>query len=240
MLAALECLEPLGHAADPHQLVVALAEAAVFQHRDQHEGEACRRGVDRKRAAKQIGIGPDFRQGDQRRHDAGVRRHHRDRVGHQDRHLALAFVIGDHLVHQGDGEIRIAHRQPGPLEHRPRRGRDIDRNSAGSKKSSLLRHPDRPVESARKHDHVHRLRRPGSTRPWRDLRHRCTLPLPEARVPCRLARRCIFRLVSQKFESKSRGCQRCEAAVRAANRLRASVSLFNCDLEANEQTNCWR
>jgi hypothetical protein len=240
VLAALERLEPLGHAADPHQLVIALAEAAVFQHRDQHEGEACRRGVDRKRAAPEVGIGPDFRHGHQRRHDAGVRRHHRDRVGHQDRHLALAFVIGDHMVHQGDGEIRIAHSQPRPLEHRPRRGRDIDRNSAGSKKSSLLRHPDRPVESARKHDHVHGLCRPGNTGPWRDLRHRCTPPSRKREFFAGSPSAAFSGLSVKNLESKSRGCQRFGPAVQGGEAAARIIRLFNRDLGVNEQTNCSR
>ena len=151
-------LEALQAAARHGQAIVAaVLEPGLLHQLEQDEGIAGGARVDREGlAAEVLDIG-DFRHRHQVQ-ETVVAAHDRDQVGFRGGlRLALAFVVGNRVVDRGHGDVELALDGVAELEVGARRGRQVHGDAVLLEEALLLRHPDRPIAAAGKHDDLDRL-----------------------------------------------------------------------------------
>ena len=148
LLALVERIPALHHAADLVDLVVALGKPAAPQDVEQHEGVAGGERVDRERAALvvrdrlYVGDGHEAQ-------EAGVAAHEGEELRlRPDRRLALALDIGDDVVDGGHGDVELAFGESGHLRDRTWRRLHGDADAVLLEQAALLGDVDAPVEAA--------------------------------------------------------------------------------------------
>ena len=173
MLLLHERLEPLQHAACCHHLVVfVLAQFVARQNLEQHERVARGERIDRQGLAAQGDVALHLRHRHQAQ-EAVVAAHESEEIRPGLGNLTLPLTVGDQVVDRRHRDVELSVDEIGELEHRARRRSDFQLDAVAREEAFFLRHPDRPIEVARKHDQVDGLQRRGRWR-WREQRVRQT------------------------------------------------------------------
>jgi len=139
--------------------VVVRLQAAFFEKgvQDQGEPRCCR--VHGERLASKIVVGFDIWCRHQGWHDEAIRSHDGEGIGNCHGGFALAFMIRNDVVHQRNDNVGTAFCEACPLNYRAGRLGDADGQTIVRENATVLGHPDRPIERARKHHQPDGLQR---------------------------------------------------------------------------------